>query len=126
MLISIYRYSYIVSSLYLRFFQLLAEEGRIESSSDPQTSVRRMLDRLPLKEAVVKRDVAIQSRNVDLPHQDPAVRFLGATAVLYDSTLVTANIRMMRSESFRCKGMSFGARGAPLAKKKANPPMRTV
>ena len=117
MTISIYRYGYIVSRLCSRFFQLLAEEGRIEFSSDPQTSVRRMLDRLPLKEAVVNREVAIQSRNVDLPHQDPADRFLGATAVVYDLTLVTADIRMMRSESFRCKGMSFGARGAPLVKK---------
>lgn len=80
---------------------LLAERGRIEFTSDPQTSVRTMLDRLPLKEAVINREVAIQSRNLDLPHQDPADRFLGATAVVYDLTLVTADSRMMNSESFR-------------------------
>lgn len=80
---------------------LLAEKGRIEFRSDSQTSVRSMLDRLPLKEAVINREIAIQSRHVDLPHQDPADRFLGATAVVYDLTLVTADSRMMRSKSFR-------------------------
>ena len=79
---------------------LLAEKGRIEFGSDLQTSVRSMLDRLPLKEAVINREVAILSREVDLPHHDPADRFLGATAVVYDLTLVTADSRMMRSESF--------------------------
>ena len=80
---------------------VLAEKGRIEFGSDPQTSVRSMLDRLPIKEAVINREVGILSRNVDLPHQDPADRFLGATAVLYDLTLITADSRMMRSKSFR-------------------------
>jgi PIN domain nuclease of toxin-antitoxin system len=80
---------------------LLAEKGRIEFKSDPETSVRTMLDRLPVHEAAINKEVAIQSRNLDLPHEDPADRFLGATAVVYDLTLITADRRMMRSTSFR-------------------------
>ena len=34
------------------------------------------------------------SRAVDLPHQDPADRFLAATAKVMDLTLVTADARL--------------------------------
>jgi PIN domain nuclease of toxin-antitoxin system len=32
---------------------------------------------------------------IDLPHQDPADRFLAATARVYDLTLVTADERLL-------------------------------
>jgi PIN domain nuclease of toxin-antitoxin system len=41
--------------------------------------------------------VAIESRVVDLPHQDPADRFLAATARVYDLTLVTSDERLLGS-----------------------------
>ena len=34
---------------------------------------------------------------IDLPHQDPADRFLAATARVYDLTLVTADERLLGS-----------------------------
>jgi PIN domain nuclease of toxin-antitoxin system len=42
--------------------------------------------------------VAIESRQVNLPHQDPADRFLAATAAVYDLTLVTADTRIIAAE----------------------------
>jgi PIN domain nuclease of toxin-antitoxin system len=39
----------------------------------------------------------MQSRAIDLAHQDPADRFLAATALVYDLTLVTADARLLRS-----------------------------
>jgi len=42
-------------------------------------------------------EVAIQSRAIDLEHRDPADRFLAATALVYDLTLVTADERLLRS-----------------------------
>ncbi|MBW2072189.1 MAG: type II toxin-antitoxin system VapC family toxin [Deltaproteobacteria bacterium] len=80
---------------------LLAEKGRLKFRSDPNLTVRNMFDRLPMKEAVINKEVAIMSREVDLPHQDPADRFLGATAAAYDLILVTADRRLMYSRSFR-------------------------
>jgi PIN domain nuclease of toxin-antitoxin system len=74
---------------------LLAEKDRISLGPDIVKSVREILRRIPLKEAVLNQQVAIQSRLVQLPHQDPADRFLAATAVVYDLTLVTADSRLL-------------------------------
>ena len=59
-----------------------------------------MLQELPLREAVINQEVAIQSRYIDLPHQDPADRFLAATALVYDLILVTADRRLFDSKRF--------------------------
>lgn len=36
----------------------------------------------------------LHSRSLELPHEDPADRFLAATAFVYDLTLVTADKRL--------------------------------
>jgi PIN domain nuclease of toxin-antitoxin system len=46
-------------------------------------------------------EVAIQSRLIDLPHQDPVDRFLAATAKVYDLMLVTADERLLGSSEFQ-------------------------
>lgn len=79
---------------------LLAEKGRISLGSDNVKSVRNIFRTIPLKEAPLNLEVAVQSRSVNLPHQDPADRFLAATAVVYDLTLVTADSRIINAESF--------------------------
>ena len=47
------------------------------------------------REAPVTHDVAILSRQIDLAHQDPADRFLAATALVFHLTLVTADERLL-------------------------------
>ncbi|MBE9581054.1 MAG: type II toxin-antitoxin system VapC family toxin [Proteobacteria bacterium] len=79
---------------------LLAEKRRIILEPDHEKSIRKVLQELPLREAVINHEVAIQSRFVDLPHQDPADRFLAATAIVYDLTLVTADRRLTGSNKF--------------------------
>ena len=74
---------------------VLAERGRVELSSDSTTWVRHVLKTLPFHEAPLTHEVAIQSRRLDLPHQDPVDRFLVATALVYDLTLVTADRRLI-------------------------------
>jgi PIN domain nuclease of toxin-antitoxin system len=76
---------------------VLAEKGRVILKPDAPTWVRRVMQRVPLTEAPLTHEVAIQSRFVDLPHQDPVDRFLAATALVYDLTLVTADQRLLRS-----------------------------
>src|SRR5207244_11528515 len=58
---------------------------------------RRVCQTVPFREAPLTHEVAIQSRAIDLVHQDPADRFLAATALVYDLTLVTADDRLLRS-----------------------------
>ena len=54
-----------------------------------------------LHEAPLSREVAVRSRSVHLAHEDPADRFLAATADVYELTLVTADVRLLRGKGFR-------------------------
>lgn len=78
---------------------LLAEKGRIALGSDSIKSVREIFREVPLKEAPINLEVAVKTRSVNLPHQDPADRFLAATAAVYDLTLVTADARIIDAEA---------------------------
>ena len=78
---------------------IFAERGRVVLEPDAPTWVRKVLQTIPFHEAPLTHEVAIQSRSVDLPHQDPADRFLAATALVYDLTLVTADERLLKSPS---------------------------
>ena len=77
---------------------LLAEKGRISLGADIEKSVREIFRKMPLNEATLNHEVAIQSRFVRLPHRDPADRFLAATAIVYDFTLVTADSRILSAK----------------------------
>ena len=50
----------------------------------------------PLQEAPLNFEVTVQSRRIKLPHQDPADRFIAATALVYGFTLVTADKDLLR------------------------------
>jgi PIN domain nuclease of toxin-antitoxin system len=77
---------------------LLAEKGHISLGANIEKSIRDIFHKIPLSEAPINLEVAIQSRFVNLPHQDPADRFLAATAVVYDLTLVTADSRIIAAD----------------------------
>lgn len=70
---------------------VLAERGRVRLDTEPRAWVREALARAPLEEAVLNHEVALRSREIALPHPDPADRFLVATAIVHDLTLVTAD-----------------------------------
>lgn len=53
-----------------------------------------------MREAELNHAVALRSRQVLLPHDDPADRFLAATASVYDLTLVTADRRLIDGEGY--------------------------
>jgi PIN domain nuclease of toxin-antitoxin system len=79
---------------------MLEEKGRVVLRPGGESGVRRLFQQLPLKEVVPNLEVAIMSRRIDLPQQDPADRFLAATAAVYDLTLVTADRRLFKSKAF--------------------------
>lgn len=80
---------------------LLAEKGRIELGSEPATWLQTVLAVFPVRDALLSRDVALISRSVDLTPQDPADRFIAATAVVYDLTLVTADQRLLAGTGYQ-------------------------
>ena len=73
---------------------ILVEKKRIKLDVDPEAWIREITSQVPIKEAALNHEVAIESRKIDLPHQDPADRFIAATAVVYDLTLLTADKRL--------------------------------
>ena len=78
---------------------VLAERGRVRLDAEPRAWVAEALERSPLEEAALNHEVALRSREVSLPHQDPADRFLVATALTYELTLVTADETMIEAEA---------------------------
>jgi len=79
---------------------VLAEKGRIQIKATPESFVRNIIEHLPLKEAMLNSEIAIESRKVKLHHQDPADRFLAATAIIYGLTMITADKRLIDSGQF--------------------------
>ncbi len=90
-----------LSSISIWEFLVLVEKGRVILNSDPTAWVRGVISKHPFKEAPVNHEVAIQSRLLTLPHEDPADRFLLATAFVFDLTLVTADERLIHSSGGR-------------------------
>lgn len=79
---------------------LLIERGKIEVDADPPSWIRDALAAAPMKQATLNHEVAIRSRTIDLPHPDPADRFLAATAEIFELTLVTEDERLLTGRSW--------------------------
>ena len=76
---------------------VLARKKRIVLQATPEQWVRRALHDLPVREAPMTHEVAIQSELLRRGHQDPADRFIVATARVYELTLVTSDKRLLKS-----------------------------
>jgi PIN domain nuclease of toxin-antitoxin system len=70
---------------------LLAEKGRLILEPTPTQWVQNSLQIFDTKEAPLSNEIAILSRQLELAHQDPADRFIAATAVHYGLTLATVD-----------------------------------
>lgn len=70
---------------------MLSEKGRIQLDEPPVPWMKNVLETLPFQEAALNHEVALQSRDIQLPHQDPADRFIAASAIVYGLILVTAD-----------------------------------
>lgn len=80
---------------------VLVERGRIVLDREPATWIADVSGAVPLRDAVLTRQVAIQSRLVGLAHDDPADRFIAATAIVHDLVLVTADERLLGAPNVR-------------------------
>ncbi len=74
---------------------LLALKGRVEIEGSYRSWVDRAIDAMPVTIAPMDHDVALASFDLALDHPDPADRFIAATAVVHDVTLVTADARLL-------------------------------
>lgn len=77
---------------------VLGEKGRLKLKPDPIAWVREALQQDNLREAPLNNEVAIRSRQLKFPYQDPADRFLAATAMIYGLELATLDDRLIQAE----------------------------
>ncbi len=80
---------------------ILGEKNRIGLQPSPVEWVRKALKRSPVKEAELSHEIAIKSRLIELPHQDPADRFIAATAWEYNLTLITVDDKLKEATQIK-------------------------
>ncbi len=76
----------------------LAGKGKIELDPSPEEWIVEALQRSPVVEAPLSHAIAIKSKSITLPHQDPADRFIAATAWEYGFVLITADHRLKQAK----------------------------
>jgi len=80
---------------------LLIERRRLAVDAPAEEWIREALERAPVEEATVMREVAFASRTIATRHRDPIDRFLAATARVFDLTLVTSDRELFRLPGIR-------------------------
>lgn len=73
-----------LSSISIWEFLILVEKKRLNLKISAEDWIREARITLPIIEVPVDSEVAIESRNISLKHQDPADRFIVATAKISD------------------------------------------
>ena len=79
---------------------LLAERGRLHLPPNPVSWWNEVVKSTQAREAPLPHEVAFASRSVFVPHQDPADRFLAATAAVYGLQLVTFDQHLLAGTGF--------------------------
>jgi PIN domain nuclease of toxin-antitoxin system len=77
---------------------MLAARGRIQLHAELRQWMVQARQQFPLQDALLNLEVALTSREIMLPHRDPADHFIAATAIVYDLTLLTVDQHLTRAE----------------------------
>ncbi len=80
---------------------MLAERGRLDLRPDADRWIAAAVAGLGLREAPLTSAIALESRRLTLPTQDPADRFIAATARVHECSLVTADAALRRISGVR-------------------------
>lgn len=76
----------------------LQTKGRIRIPGDFRPWVERALTTFPVNEAPLTNEVAHMSLEIDLSHKDPADHFIAASALVFDLTLMTSDVRLTKAK----------------------------
>lgn len=87
-----------ISSISFWEFMVLVEKGRITISKSTNEWIRDAISDPNIEEIAIDKRIAIKSRKIDLPHQDPADRFIAATSFTHQLTLITSDSKLAESE----------------------------
>jgi PIN domain nuclease of toxin-antitoxin system len=74
---------------------LLIEKGRIDTGMSPAETVSAWLGRTPMRVIPIDAEIALLSRSLPFQHEDPADRFIAATAHRLGAPLATSDARLL-------------------------------
>jgi PIN domain nuclease of toxin-antitoxin system len=74
---------------------ILVKKRRIELDDEIDIWVSRAFAQMPLREAPLTYEVALEVSKIRFSHADPADHFIAASAKVFDLTLVTADPRLL-------------------------------
>ena len=83
---------------------ILCEKGRLKLDGGAAEWILKAMRAVPMSEAPLTTQVALETAKVRLPHRDPADRFLIATARVFELTLVTADAALIEARQVRVLG----------------------
>ena len=86
----------LLSSVSIWEAMLLLEKGRLRSPYSPRETITRWLEGNPFTIVPVDTEIAIHSRLLAFGHEDPADRFIGATAFVRGVPLATVDRSLVR------------------------------
>ena len=78
---------------------LLIEKKRLPIAMPPQHWIKEALQVVHVKEARLSFEIAMLAREIPLEHDDPADRFIAATAIKHGLHLMTADKRLIKIKS---------------------------
>ena len=79
---------------------MLVERKRVALEKPVDAWIREAMAAVPLREAPITHEIALETRQILLPHADPADRLIAATARVLDLTLVSADERLIGAKGF--------------------------
>ena len=92
----------VLSSISIWEAHLLIEKNRLPVDEPPGIWVKSALRTLQVREAGVTFAIALRSRSLALDHQNPADRFIAATAIELKASLLTGDERIPACPDVRC------------------------
>jgi PIN domain nuclease of toxin-antitoxin system len=91
-----------LSSISIWEVHLLIEKNRLPVNEPPAIWIKNALGMLQVREAGITFAIALRSRSLALNNQDPADRFIAATAIEMKVPLLTADERLLACPDIRC------------------------
>ena len=77
---------------------MLATRGRIQLHAELRQWVSQARQQFSLQDAPLNLEVALTSKEIMLPHRDPADHFIAATAIVYGLTLLTVDQHLTQAK----------------------------
>jgi PIN domain nuclease of toxin-antitoxin system len=85
----------IISAATIWEVMLLLEKGRLRSRLSAEETVLDWLAAAPMRVVPIDKEIALLSRGLQFTHDDPADRFIAATAYRMGAPLATSDRRLL-------------------------------